>query len=155
MDTSSPARPVSSPASPATRSASGRAGATSASSQSEGDPRVYSVEDVAEAAIVSALLARGVRHRDIRRAVDRLAGTWPLQDALLATTEDGHLVLRDNGAVYALVDRGWQRMTTPPPTEDVRLRFRKGRPAPGCHSGSSPSFAARARMKSRSESRLR
>jgi DNA-binding transcriptional MerR regulator len=95
------------------------------SSQSDGDPRVYSVEDVAEAAIVSALLARGVRHRDIRRAVDRLTGTWPLQDALLATTADGHLVLRENGAAYALVDRGWQRMTAPPPTEDVRLRFRR------------------------------
>jgi DNA-binding transcriptional MerR regulator len=95
------------------------------SSQSDGDPRVYSVEDVAEAAIVSALLARGVRHRDIRRAVDRLSGTWPLQDALLATTDDGHIVLRENGAAYALVDRGWQRMTTPPPITDVRLAFRK------------------------------
>ena len=41
-------------------------------SQSAGDPHVYSVEDVAEAAIVSELLGRGVRHADVRRAIDRL-----------------------------------------------------------------------------------
>src|ERR671938_374981 len=44
-------------------------------SQSAGDPHVYSVEDVAEAAIVRALLARGVRHRDVRRASERLDRT--------------------------------------------------------------------------------
>ena len=41
-------------------------------SQSAGDPHVYSVEDVAEAAIVSTLLERGVRHADVRRAIARL-----------------------------------------------------------------------------------
>jgi len=39
------------------------------SSQSEGEPRVYSVEDVGEAAIVADLLARGIRHADVRRTV--------------------------------------------------------------------------------------
>ncbi len=38
-------------------------------SQSAEEPHVYSVEDVAEAAIVRALLERGVRHRDVRRAI--------------------------------------------------------------------------------------
>src|SRR2546423_11384802 len=37
------------------------------SSQSSGEPRVYSVEDVAEAAIVRALLDRGVGHAQVRR----------------------------------------------------------------------------------------
>ena len=48
-------------------------------SQSDGDPHVYSVEDVAEAAIVRALLERGVRHRDVRRAIKYLDdyGDWP------------------------------------------------------------------------------
>jgi DNA-binding transcriptional MerR regulator len=99
------------------------------SSQSEGEPRVYSVEDVAEAAIVHALLERGVRHRDVRRAIARLAcyGDWPLSEAPLATTADGRarIVLRENGNEYELSDRGWQLMTSPPPVEDVRLRLRR------------------------------
>jgi len=97
------------------------------SSRSEGEPRVYSVEDVAEAAIVQALLERGVRHRDVRRAVERLAayGAWPLSDAPLATTPDGRIVLRENGGAYELAPRGWQRMTVAPELEDVRLRLRR------------------------------
>jgi DNA-binding transcriptional MerR regulator len=94
-------------------------------SQSTGDPHVYSVEDVAEAAIVHALLERGVRHREVRRAIDRLTGygNWPLSEAPLATTPEGRILLRENGATYALSDRGWQQMATPPPAEEVRLRF--------------------------------
>jgi DNA-binding transcriptional MerR regulator len=98
-------------------------------SRSDGEPHVYSVEDVAEAAIVRALLARGVRHKDVRRAIERLArsdyGDWPLSEAALATTAEGRprIVLRDNGDVYALADRGWQLMTAPPRLEDVRLRL--------------------------------
>ena len=97
------------------------------SSQSDGEPRVYSVEDVAEAAIVRALLDRGVRHRDVRRAVARLAGygDWPLSDAPLATTPDGRIVLRENGAAYELGARGWQLVATPLELEDVRLRLRR------------------------------
>ena len=69
-------------------------------SQSAELPHVYSVEDVAEAAIVHTLLERGVRHRDIRRAIDRLDayGDWPLSEAPLATTPEGRIVLRENGA---------------------------------------------------------
>jgi DNA-binding transcriptional MerR regulator len=99
-------------------------------SQSGGDPHVYSVEDVAEAAIVRALLARGVRHADVRRAIDRLRayGTWPLQRALLATTTEPRprIVLRENGDAYALSARGWQLMAAPPALEDVRLRLNAG-----------------------------
>jgi DNA-binding transcriptional MerR regulator len=98
-------------------------------SQSDGDPHLYSVEDVAEAAIVSELLARGVRHRDIRRAIARLGdyGDWPLSEAPLATTPEGRLVLlREDGAIFALTARGWQLMSVPPTVvNDVRLRLRR------------------------------
>jgi DNA-binding transcriptional MerR regulator len=99
-------------------------------SQSAGDPHVYSVEDAAEAAIVHDLLDRGVRHRDIRRAVQRLAeyGAWPLSDAPLATTVGNgrpQIVLREPEGAYALTARGWQRLVAPPPLEDVRLRLRR------------------------------
>ena len=98
-------------------------------SQSDGEPHLYSVEDVAEAAIVSELLGRGIRHRDIRRAISRLTdyGDWPLSEAPLATTPEGRLVLlREDGAIYALSARGWQLMV-PPPSDirDVRLRLRR------------------------------
>ena len=39
------------------------------SSISDDEPRVYSVEDVAEAAVVRALLERGIRHGDLHRLV--------------------------------------------------------------------------------------
>ena len=96
-------------------------------SRSQGDPHVYSVEDIAEAAIVSELLDRGVRHRDVRRAIARLGayGEWPLSEAPLATTPEGRIVLCENGGAYALSDRGWQRVVAPPPLEDVRLRLRR------------------------------
>ena len=38
------------------------------SSASDGEPRVYGVEDVGEATMVAELLARGVSHADVRRA---------------------------------------------------------------------------------------
>jgi DNA-binding transcriptional MerR regulator len=98
-------------------------------SQSAGDPHVYSVEDVAEAAIVRVLLERGIRRGDVRRAIDHLRryGDWPLSDAALAVTAEGHpqLVLRENGNAYALSPRGWQLMTAPPPLSDVRLRLKR------------------------------
>ena len=60
-------------------------------SQSAGDPHVYSLEDVTEAAMVHALLERGVSHAQVRRAIARLSeyGEWPLSEAPLAVTEDG------------------------------------------------------------------
>jgi DNA-binding transcriptional MerR regulator len=97
-------------------------------SQSSGDPHVYSVEDVAEAAVVRALLDRKVRHRVVRLAIAHLGdyGDWPLSQAPLATTRDGRLVLlRENGDVYALSPRGWQLMASPPELEEVHLRLRR------------------------------
>lgn len=103
-------------------------------SQSAGDPHLYAVEDVAEAAIVRALLERGVRHRDVHRAIERLRGygDWPLSEALLATTREPRprIVLRENGDAYALADRGWQLMTAPPALEEVRLRLARTSVAP-------------------------
>ena len=99
-------------------------------SQSSGDPHVYSVEDVAEAAVVRALLDRRVRHRIVKLAIRHLGdyGDWPLSQAPLATTPDGRLVLlRENGAVYALSSRGWQLMAAPPALEEVHLRLRRPR----------------------------
>ena len=99
-------------------------------SQSDADPHVYSVEDVAEASMVSELLSRGVRHRHIRLAIAHLGdyGEWPLSDAPLATTPEGRLLLlRENGDIYALSARGWQLMTAPPEIRDVRLRLRRTR----------------------------
>jgi hypothetical protein len=87
-------------------------------SQSAAVPHVYSVHE---------LLERGVRHRDIRRAIGRLEGygDWPLSEAPLATTPEGRILLRENGAVYALSPRGWQLMAAPPAAQDVRLRLRR------------------------------
>jgi MerR HTH family regulatory protein len=100
------------------------------SSQSSGEPRVYSVEDVAEAAIVRALLERGVGHAQVRRAIARLSwyGDWPLSEAPLATTAGAGrplIVLREEDGSYALSPRGWQRMAAPPRLSDVRLRRRR------------------------------
>jgi DNA-binding transcriptional MerR regulator len=98
-------------------------------SQSAGDPHVYSVEDVAEAAMVHALLERGVSHAQVRRAVAHLGdyGHWPLSEARLAVTDGARprIVLRERDGVYALSPRGWQLMCSPPPFEDVRLRLRR------------------------------
>jgi DNA-binding transcriptional MerR regulator len=100
------------------------------SSQSEAEPRRYSVEDIAEAAIVSELLGRGVPHAEVRRAIERLReyGDWPLSEATLGTTRDGgrpHIVLREGDQTWMLTPRGWQLTATQPPVDDVRLRLRR------------------------------
>jgi hypothetical protein len=98
-------------------------------SQSDGDPHVYSFEDTAEAAMVHALLECGVSHLQVRRAISHLTGygDWPLSEARLAVTEGlrPRIVLREDGGEFALSPRGWQRMCSPPPLEDVRLRLRR------------------------------
>ena len=101
-------------------------------SVSGADPHVYSVEDVAEAAIVGELLGRGVSHADVRRAIERLReeyGKWPLSEAPLGTAVErgrARVVLRERDGYYALSPRGWQLMATPPPVEEVRLRLNRG-----------------------------
>ena len=107
------------------------------SSVSGAEPHVYSVEDVAEAAIVGELLGRGVSHADVRRAIERLReeyGAWPLSEAPLGTTTQNgrtRVVLRERDGLYALSPRGWQRIAAPPAVEEVRLRLNRGSgPAP-------------------------
>jgi DNA-binding transcriptional MerR regulator len=94
------------------------------SSQRDQEPRVYSVEDVAEAAIVRALLEAGVRHPEIHRAIERLPGRWPLSGADLAVTVDRHIARRnEDGALEVLSPRGWQLAANGTPARDVRLRL--------------------------------
>jgi DNA-binding transcriptional MerR regulator len=98
-------------------------------SQSSAIPHVYAVEDVGEAAVVADLLARGVRHAEIRRAIERLAdyGDWPLSAARLSVTPDRRLLLHEDGVRYALTPRGWQTVAIADESEEVRLRLRHGR----------------------------
>ena len=114
------------------------------SSASDGEPRVYSVEDVAEAVIVGELLGRGVPHADIRRAIERLGdeyGEWPLSEAPLGTADERgrtRVVLRERDGLYVLSPRGWQLIAAPPVVEEVRLRLNRG-------SGRAPRAARRRR----------
>lgn len=106
------------------------------SSQSDAEPRVYSVEDAAEAAIVSELLERGVSHQDIHAAIERLGryGSWPLSEARLATTLEGgraRIALHEDDEWLVLGPRGWQASAEPRQTvagrdfTEVRLRLRR------------------------------
>ena len=94
------------------------------SSQRDEEPRLYSVEDVAEAALVRALLEAGASHAEIHRAIRRLPGRWPLSRADLAVTVD-HRVARRNkdGELEVLTARGWQFVVNGPPPRDVRLHL--------------------------------
>ena len=102
-------------------------------SVSGAEPHVYSVEDVAEAAIVAELLGREVPHADVRRAIERLRGeygAWPLSEAPLGTaTQNGRtrVVLRERDGPHALGPRGWQLMTAPPAVDEVRLLLNRVR----------------------------
>jgi DNA-binding transcriptional MerR regulator len=96
-------------------------------SRSTGDPHVYSLEDVAEAWVVHALLERGVGHAQVRHAIAALGDDrpWPLLRAPLATTDhDGNgaprIVLCEPDGVYALSGRGWQRLAVQPELRGLR-----------------------------------
>jgi uncharacterized protein (DUF433 family)/DNA-binding transcriptional MerR regulator len=62
------------------------------SSQSDGRPRVYSYQDIAEAMVVHELEERGLEPRDIRQSVeylrDRLGTEWPLTKQQLRIPTD-------------------------------------------------------------------
>ena len=95
------------------------------SSQREEEPRLYSVEDVAEAAIVRALLEAGASHAEIHRAVARLPGRWPLSRADLAVMVDRRIARRnEDGELEVLTPRGWQFVANGPPPRDIRLHLR-------------------------------
>jgi DNA-binding transcriptional MerR regulator len=94
-------------------------------SRSTGDPHVYSLEDLAEAWVVHALLERGVGHAAVRRTIAALAdhGAWPLIGAPLATTDgggDARIILCAPDGAYALSGRGWQRLAVPPEVRALR-----------------------------------
>ncbi|MEY2532266.1 MAG: MerR family regulatory protein [bacterium] len=109
-------------------------------SQSAGDPHVYSVEDVAEAAVVHALMERGIGRADIRRAIAALRdyGAWPLTGAPLATTAGNggaRVVLCEPDGVYALSGRGWQRLAVEPRVDRVAPPGTLGLLVPGSGDG--------------------
>ena len=94
------------------------------SSRRDTEPRLYSVEDVAEAAIVRALLEAGANHAEIHRAIARLPGRWPLSAADLAITADRRIARRnEDGELEVLSPRGWQFVANGPPPRDVRLHL--------------------------------
>src|SRR4051812_41590104 len=100
------------------------------SSQAVGDPRVYAVEDVAEAAVVRALLDRGVRRPVIRCAVERLrgahAGSWPLVSARVGTVAERgrtRLLVELDGGWHELGPRGWQRVVAVDGVDEVPARL--------------------------------
>ena len=73
------------------------------SSQSEGSPRIYSYQDVAEAMVVHSLINDGMPMRGIRAAVRNLRdefGPWPLQDAPLYAESDRRILLEDSGQLF-------------------------------------------------------
>jgi DNA-binding transcriptional MerR regulator len=93
------------------------------SSQRDEEPRLYSVEDVAEAAIVRDLLDAGVRHADIHRAIAALPGRWPLSATDLAVLDGGEIARRVGDALEVLGPGGWRFAIDWPPARDVRLRL--------------------------------
>lgn len=102
------------------------------SSVSPRQPRIYSFHDVAEAMVVHELLDRGVKHRDIRRAIAALKGTygdWPLTEAPLATAPGegrARVVLQQPDASYDVGDLGWQQVIAPENLERIRGELRRG-----------------------------
>ena len=104
------------------------------SSQSEGRPRVYSFQDVAEAMVVHELLDRGVRHRDIRRAIESLRddfGDWPLTHAPIVTgTGRGarrtSVLIEKEGAHWDLADRPWHQVIGVEVLRRVRENLARG-----------------------------
>jgi DNA-binding transcriptional MerR regulator len=106
-------------------------------SRSTGDPHVYSLEDVAEAWVVHALLERGVARAAVHRVIDALGdrGAWPLLAAPLATTDgegEPRVVLQCGAdGVYALLGRDWQRLAVQPPLRALRPPGALGLLVPG------------------------
>ena len=73
------------------------------SSQSDGPPRIYSYQDVAEAMVVHGLIRAGMPMRNIRVAVQNLRdefGPWPLQDAPLYRELDRRILLLDSSELW-------------------------------------------------------
>jgi uncharacterized protein (DUF433 family) len=102
------------------------------STVSEGRPRIYSFQDVAEAMVVHELLLRGVTHRDIRLAIAVLHdayGDWPLTDAPLVTVSGkgrARVLVRQEEGDYDVAGRGWQQVIAPENLAAIRAQLRRG-----------------------------
>lgn len=106
------------------------------SSRSDGSPRVYSFQDVAEAMAVHELLQRGVPHHEIRRAISNLRqeyGDWPLTAAPLATTTHSRgrgresVIHRKDDTLLAVGhDHGGQTVLTYDDLRDIAGWLRRG-----------------------------
>jgi uncharacterized protein (DUF433 family) len=98
-------------------------------SQSDCPPYVYSYQDVGEAILVHELLAEGVPHRRVRRAVETLrerhGNRWPLQLADLATNGRDVLALEDEAA-WDIGDRVWQQKIEPENLRRIAGLLRRG-----------------------------
>lgn len=98
------------------------------SSQSEGRPRVYSFQDVAEAMVVHELLLEGIKHRDIKTAIQTLHdeyGDWPLTEARLGTYH-GAVVAEHRGLTYDVGKLGWQQVVNPGNLAVIANRLDRG-----------------------------
>lgn len=95
-------------------------------------PHVYAFQDVAEAMVVHELLDRGVPHRDVKAAIERLAtryGDWPLSEAPLATVPGvnrARLVVHEAHADYDVGDKGWQQVIEPERLDELRRQLGRG-----------------------------
>lgn len=103
------------------------------SSWSTAIPRVYSFQDVAEAIAVHQLLDRGVKHVEVKRAIDGLRreyGDWPLQSAPLATPREpgpARVAVRDKGGVpYDVGSRRGQTFLSFVELLDINELLRRG-----------------------------
>ncbi len=97
------------------------------SSVSEGRPRVYSYQDIAEAMVVHELLENEVSHRDIKTAISSLAeyGDWPLTHAPIATSE-GRVYAQVGEASYDVGQKGWQQVVNPDNLRVIADQLRRG-----------------------------
>ena len=82
------------------------------SSQSDGNPRVYSYQDAAEAMMVHDLLNHDFPYSEIKHAIEQLRadyGDWPLTHADLAAGSGGLLVQR-GGKHYDVSRHDWHQI---------------------------------------------
>lgn len=97
------------------------------SSVSEGRPRIYSYQDIAEAMVVHELESRNVSHRDIKTAIANLAefGNWPLTRAPIST-DSGRVYTREGDRTWDVGRTGWQQVVNPENLQTIANQLRRG-----------------------------
>lgn len=98
------------------------------SSQSEGRPRVYSFQDVAEAMVVHEALLREVPHAKIKLAIATLReehGDWPLTHANIGTYY-GAIVERKGALGYDVSAYAWQQVIDPDNLSVIANQLNRG-----------------------------